>query len=285
MAGLRVLAARTVGHGQLGGQRQHQPVAAHPRPEGSRIPAAGLVPLPTQGVPDGLQNPEALLNPVAADIQGRLRLRHRGVGQPHLTGVVQYTPKGPLGGLQRRVPESPPGTYPQVARSRNQRAHRDELRLACGLKGDVGRVTQAGMPAQRAPQGPILRPQVPTTAQPLVTEHRHRHRGRHGRGQPAQQAAEMVNPGLPCLRPHDVPSYRDGVLAIDHTNQQGHQLILFAGALGARIHRQHQRFLVHLPPVCGHTPAAHPLQPRGEAALHFQLLTRTPGINAIRIVI
>ena len=32
-------------------------------------------------------------------------------------------------------------------------------------------------------------------------------------------------------------------------------------------------------------PAAHPLQPRGEAALYLQLLAGTPGINAIRIVI
>ena len=82
--------------------------------------------------------------------------------------------------------------HPQVARSRDQRAHRYALALALRLKGDMGRVAQAGMPAPR----PNLRPQIPT-AQPLVTEHMHRHRGRHGRGQPAQQAAEVVNPGPP----------------------------------------------------------------------------------------
>ena len=35
VACLRVLAARTVGHGQQGGNRQHQPVAAHTRPQGA----------------------------------------------------------------------------------------------------------------------------------------------------------------------------------------------------------------------------------------------------------
>ena len=34
VAGLRFLAARAVGHGQQGGNRQHQPVAAHTRPKG-----------------------------------------------------------------------------------------------------------------------------------------------------------------------------------------------------------------------------------------------------------
>ncbi len=57
LAGLRFLAARAVGHGQPGGNRQHQPVAAH----ADRVPAARLVPLPA----DGFQAPEALLNPVA----------------------------------------------------------------------------------------------------------------------------------------------------------------------------------------------------------------------------
>ena len=39
------------------------------------------------------------------------------------------------------------GAHPQVARSRDQRAHRHAWGLALRLKGDVGRVTQAGMPA------------------------------------------------------------------------------------------------------------------------------------------
>ena len=60
------------------------------------------------------------------------------------------------------------------------------------------------MSAQRAPQIHNLRPQV-ATAQALVTEHMHRHRSRHGRGQSPQQAAEMVNPGLPCLRSRYMP--------------------------------------------------------------------------------
>ena len=143
VASLRVLTARTVGHGQQSGNRQHQPVAAHT----GGVPAAGLVPLPTQRVPDGLQAPEALLNPVAAGIQGGLRLCHRGIGQQHsglrLTVGVQHHQSA----LQRLVAESPPGAHPQPARSRDQRAHRHALGLALGLKGDVGRVAQAGMPA------------------------------------------------------------------------------------------------------------------------------------------
>ena len=90
VAGLRFLAARAVGHGQQGGHRQHQPVAAHP----GGVPAARLVPLPA----DGFQAPEALLDPVAAGIQGGLRLCHRGVGQQYpgllLTVGVQHTPTG-----------------------------------------------------------------------------------------------------------------------------------------------------------------------------------------------
>ncbi len=99
----------------------------------------------------------------------------------------------------------------------------------------------------------------------------------------------MVNPGLLGLRLHDVPGHPGtlgvGVLAIHPTDHQRPQLILFAGALRARIHGQHPRLLVHLPPLRGHPPAAHPMQPRGEAALHFQFLVGTPGFNAVRIVI
>ena len=73
VAGRRFFAARAVGHGQQGGNRQHQPVAAHAR----GIQAARPVPLPA----DGFQAPEALLNPVAAGIQGGLRLGHWRVGQ------------------------------------------------------------------------------------------------------------------------------------------------------------------------------------------------------------
>ena len=91
----------------------------------------------------------------------------------------------------------------------------------------------------------------------------HRHRGRHGRGQPPQQAAEVVNPGHLFLRTHDVPGHRKGVLAIDHTDHQGHQVILFAGALWARIHGQHQRLLRHFSPARGHPPAAHAPAPGG----------------------
>ncbi len=45
------LAARAVGPGQQGGNRQHQPVATY----ANQVRAAGPVPLPTQGVPDSLQ--------------------------------------------------------------------------------------------------------------------------------------------------------------------------------------------------------------------------------------
>ena len=202
VAGLGFLPARAVGHGQQGGNGQHQPVAAHAR----GIQAARLVPLPA----DGLQTAEALLNPVAAGIQGGLRLRHRRIGQQHpglrLPVGVQHTPTGLPGTVQGLVPERPAGAHPQIARARDQRAHRHALALARGLKGDVGLVAQTGMPAQSH----HLRPQV-AAAQPLVTAPRHR--SRHGRGQQAQPPADVVNPGPLCLRTHDVPGDRDGVLA------------------------------------------------------------------------
>ncbi len=91
----------------------------------------------------------------------------------------------------------------------------------------------------------------------------------------------MVNPGLPGLGSHDVPGDRDGVLAIDPTDHQRHQVIL----LGGGIRGQHPRLLRHLPPARRHPPAAHPAQQRGAAVRHFQLLTGTPGLNAVRIVI
>ena len=34
------------------------------------------------------------------------------------------------------------------------------------------------------------------------------------------------------MGPQDVPGYRDGMLAVDHIDRQGPQVILFAGALG-----------------------------------------------------
>ncbi len=160
VACLGFLPARAVGHGQQGGNRQHQPVAAHT----DGVQAARLVPLPA----DGLQAPEPLLNPIAAGIQGGLRLRHRRVGQQHpglgLTVGLQHD----QGAVQGLVAESPAGAHPQAARSRDQRAHRYTLGLALRLKGDAGRVAQAGMPAQSH----NLRPQF-TTAQPLVTEYMH----------------------------------------------------------------------------------------------------------------
>ena len=60
-------------------------------------------------VPYGPQAPEALLNPIAAGMQGGLRLCHRGIGQQHpglrLTVGLQHN----QGALQRLVAESPPG--------------------------------------------------------------------------------------------------------------------------------------------------------------------------------
>ena len=79
-------------------------------------------------------------------------------------------PQAPRGRPARCPPTGP--------RACDQRAHRYAWGLALGLKGDVGWVAQAGMPALSH----NLRPQV-TTAQPLFTEHMHRHRGRYGRGQ------------------------------------------------------------------------------------------------------
>ncbi len=78
---LRFLAARTVGHGQQSGNRQHQPVAAHT----GGVQAARLVPLPTQRVPDGLQAPEALLNPIAQAYR---------VGSVCATGVLVSSTQG-----------------------------------------------------------------------------------------------------------------------------------------------------------------------------------------------
>ena len=99
----------------------------------------------------------------------------------------------------------------------------------------MGRVAQARMPARRAPQCHNLGPQA-ATAQPLVTEHVYRQCGRNGRGQQSQQATEVVNPG--GLRLHDMLGDGEGVLPIDHTDDQRPQLVLLAGALGARILRQ-----------------------------------------------
>ena len=280
VARLGFLPARAVGYGQPGGNRQHQPMAAHAGYPLGGLQAAGLVPLPA----DGLQAPEALLNPVAAGIQGGLRLRHGRVGQQYpglrLTVGLPHAPTGPPSTVQRLRAEGPAGAHPQVARSRDQRAHCYALALALRLKGDMGRVAQAGMPTQRVPERHNLRPQVPT-AQPLVTEHMHRHRGRHGRGQPPQQAAEVVNPGLPGLGPHDVPGHGNRMLAVDPTDHERHQVILFrSGSRG-----QHPRLLRQLPPARGHPPPAHSAQQRGEAARHFQFLPLPPGLNAIRIVI
>ena len=64
----------------------------------------------------------SLLNPVAAVLQGGLRLRHRRVGQQHpglrVTVGLQYN----RGAVQRLVTESPPGAHPEIARSRDERA-------------------------------------------------------------------------------------------------------------------------------------------------------------------
>ena len=99
------------------------------------------------------------------------------------------------------------------------------------------------------------------------------------------QAAEVIKPGLPCLDPYNVPSYRVGVLVIVHTDRQRHQAILLAGALWTGIRGQHQRLQRHFFPARGHPLAEHPLQQRGEEALYLQLLNRNPGINAVGIVI
>ena len=48
------------------------------------------------------------------------------------------------------------------------------------------------------------------TAQPLVTQHVYRHRGRYGPGQQSQQATEVVNPGALSLHLHDMPGDREG---------------------------------------------------------------------------
>ena len=55
------------------------------------------------------------------------------------------------------------------------------------------------------------------------------------------------------------------MLAVDHTDHQRHQVILFR----SWIRGQHQRLL----------------RQRGNAAFHLQLLAGTPGVNAVRIVI
>ena len=108
VAGLGFLPARAVGHGQQGGNGQHQPVAAHAR----GIQAARLVPLPA----DGLQTAEALLNPVAAGIQGGLRLRHpywsaapRAAPARRRATQSGYCPRARPGTPGRRPPTDRPG--------------------------------------------------------------------------------------------------------------------------------------------------------------------------------
>ncbi len=71
------------------------------------------------------------------------------------------------------------------------------------------------------------------------------------------------------------------MLAVDHTDHQRHQVILFR----SWIRGQHQRLLRQLSPARGHPPPSQPLQQRGNAAFHLQLLAGTPGVNAVRIVI
>ncbi len=137
-----------------------------------RVPAARLVPLPA----DGIYAPKALFNPVAAGIQGGLRLRYGRVSQQYPGLRLTVGLKHDKGAVQGLIMESPPGP-PQVAQSHDQCGHRYALALALRAKSNVARVTQAGMPAQ----GHNLCPQV-TTAQPLVTDPMCRHRGRPGPG-------------------------------------------------------------------------------------------------------
>ena len=111
--------------------------------------------------------------------------------------------------------------------------------------------------------------------------HRHREPARPG---PAAAAGGRNGQSRTPLPAHPRCARRpgNGVLAIDHTDHQGHQVILFGG----RIHGQTcQRLLRQLPPARGHPPAAHPLQQRGEAASTSSSWSGTPGVNAIRIVI
>ena len=71
VARFRFLPARAVGHGQQGGNRQHQPVPAHAR----GVQAARLVPLPAYG----FQAPEPLFNPMVDALDVRAPGLHRCV--------------------------------------------------------------------------------------------------------------------------------------------------------------------------------------------------------------
>ncbi len=58
-------------------------------------------------------------------------------------------------------------------------------------------------------------------------------------------------PGLPCLGPHDVPGYKDGMLAVDHTDHQRQQVVLLAGAPGRMCQSQGHSILTEPAPAAG----------------------------------
>ena len=148
VAGLRFLAARAVGHGQQGGHRQHQPV--------DRVPAAGLVPLPTQGVPDGLQAPEALLNPVAAPVPCHLQGRAIQSNPPQVARSRDSS--GPRAETTGSAQGCPPRGCPKATicahKSRAQPLVTEHMHPVAGTAGASPASGRNGQSRPATPRGP-----------------------------------------------------------------------------------------------------------------------------------
>ena len=148
----------------VAGHGQHEGVPGHAH----GVPPARALPLPATL----LAAPEALLDPVAAGVQGRVGVRRQGVGQqkpglPLALGVQHHQRAG-----QGVAPESRARAQPERARTTAQGPVRDPV-AAGWSEGDVQRVAQDGMPAQF----PNPRPQL-AAAQPLAAQDVHRCPGR-----------------------------------------------------------------------------------------------------------
>jgi hypothetical protein len=203
-----IFGSGTIGQYPEGGNRQHQPVAGYPL----WIGTPGMLPLPAHS----LESAEPQFNPDPQPIPTHSHIPRRQVGQYQPGFLLVRAPDYQQGTTTAYfwLSESCTLTHPGIAGSRNQTGCRLPT-ASQGLKGSVAFDSHQGVPTQGCNPPPEA-----GTPQTSIGQYQHRHGLGNCWPQQLQQVHNRQYPRAFFIGRQDVPSHRNGVTPVEHTNHQ-----------------------------------------------------------------